>query len=682
MEKAIIISIRKTKKNELLGKLKFSDGKTMEVKYAKIDESYNGKECDVLREGGQIVKIICDDKTIFEKKGGTSQKSVKNKKGNRNTASKYKAQNNNTENQSEEKYATAPYNFIPLNKTVLGVEIPQHFNKYYDDRYTGYIDCTLTTKTNLYIRDTCDNNKQKSKDNPDFYSPGGMLKIPGSSLRGMVRNLVEIVSFGKFTIFEDKLLFYRGLADNCVNFRKEYGRNMSSRINQGSATMFKFNAGYLKREGLEYYIIPAKLENGKQFSQIKKRDKSEEFIIERRADGKYLVVSGNMEGKKHDWLINEPNWNAEKINISSEDIHSYILDENRYKDDDEKKKECDKKDGDLLRLLKCSEEKIVPCFYVRWTDSKGRDRISFGHTGYFRLAYKKTIGDHIPQSLKSKDTIDMAESIFGKESSHASRLYFEDAVIIPGKNDVLLPRISPKILSGPKPTTFQHYLRQDYIDKEILRYYTRQNDKDKKILNHWNSDCEIRGYKLYWHRIDNNWREAEPINDKLHTIITPVKPNTKFSFRIRFENLTDIELGAVLFVLSLPQGHYHKLGMGKPYGLGSVEIIPSLYLTNRTERYKKLFSDKRWYLGIEKEDINRFKNAFEKFVLKGIGDEANGADNLWDVDRIKDLKIMLNWDNTKIKNWDEKTRYMSIDNKEFKERNKLPFPPDIIGQYY
>ena len=43
------------------------------------------------------------------------------------------------------------------------------------------------------------------------------------------------------------------------------------------------------------------------------------------------------------------------------------------------------------------------------------------------------------------------------------------------------------------------------------------------------------------------------------------------------ENLTRVELGALIWLLSLPDDHYLRMGLGKPLGFGSVraEIIPS-----------------------------------------------------------------------------------------------------------
>ena len=54
-------------------------------------------------------------------------------------------------------------------------------------------------------------------------------------------------------------------------------------------------------------------------------------------------------------------------------------------------------------------------------------------------------------------------------------------------NKVTKDPVYLKILSNPKPTTFQHYLEQ------------KSNAPNQ--LNHWNcKEAKIRGYKLYWHR--------------------------------------------------------------------------------------------------------------------------------------------------------------------------------------
>jgi CRISPR-associated protein (TIGR03986 family) len=50
-----------------------------------------------------------------------------------------------------------------------------------------------------------------------------------------------------------------------------------------------------------------------------------------------------------------------------------------------------------------------------------------------------------------------------------------------------------------------------------------------------------------------------------------VKPDTVFEFNVHFTNLSAVELGALVWLLQLPEDHYHRFGGGKPLGFGSVK---------------------------------------------------------------------------------------------------------------
>ncbi len=596
---------------------------------------------------------------------------------------------NEPKQNSQNKLSKAPYNFIPLNECVVKAQNIPEFNKFHDDRISGYIDLLITTKTPIYIR--------RDKEESDFFSiKNEMPIIPGSSLRGMVRTLVEIVSFGKFVFFDkDRRLYYRAVGDTSAlgNKYREYLTDKSDNYN------YKFFAGILVKKDGKYIIYPSKFINNTQIYRVDFQDlpnelKSEEpytfkeiyFKPEKikehehyrkdkyknkkipyqlkyaklksislqknkeHSNKGYIIFSGLFGKKKHmHWVINEEDTNKAII-IPAEVIEEYKSDVNR----DEK--------YDVIEAA--DNGKSIPCFYI--TDNEN-NILAFGHTGFFRLPYELTIGDHIPEDLKSDDkrdfaeVTDFAEAVFGKESKWASRVFFEDAVLDNGQSDIFMEEASPKILASPKPTAFQLYLEQPKGENTGL-----------KELKHWDDkDALIRGYKLYWHRNtpDNStekysWNEGKAINDTQHTIIKPIKRNLKFKSRIRFENLTKEELGALLFALDLPENHYHKIGMGKPLGLGSIEIKPSLFIVDRKERYTSLFKGDAWNLGDEDKtgEINDFKEAFEKYILRHISNnDKDNASSLWETPRLKQLKIMLNWSNTEIPDWLEKTRYMMIE---------------------
>ncbi len=94
---------------------------------------------------------------------------------------------------------TAPYNFVPLNKEVfypswseqVSHDIP------FEDGESGEIEITITAKSPIFIRDH-ENSEEFCQHNGEYY-------IPSTSIKGMVRNVLEIMSFGEMRIDEKKL---------------------------------------------------------------------------------------------------------------------------------------------------------------------------------------------------------------------------------------------------------------------------------------------------------------------------------------------------------------------------------------------------------------------------------------------------------------------------------------------
>lgn len=61
-------------------------------------------------------------------------------------------------------------------------------------------------------------------------------------------------------------------------------------------------------------------------------------------------------------------------------------------------------------------------------------------------------------------------------------------------------------------------------------------------------------------------------DDQNRSILGWVNPKAEFTARIEVTNLSVAELGALLWLLDLPERHFHRLGGGKPLGFGSVKI--------------------------------------------------------------------------------------------------------------
>ena len=715
------LNIFRSKKGKLIIEILFTNGKKMSAPsdFHLSDEPMNGKSVEVEREAGQIIKIICNNEVIY-KKQTIKPKTSGNQLPDNNFSSKIIA--GHIENVKNP--ARAPYNFVPLNYKVVEAEPVPKYNKYHINRITGSIELEIETITPLYIRDTLtqaqilEKEKQEKEgkifNNPEFFSPNNRVRIPASSIRGMIRTLVEIISYGKFGCFEDNGLYYRGLADKS-NLRQEYQKRMSSFDHKRKKPQYNMSAGYLYKIGFDYFIKPAtgyeqilKVDAKKRIEEAKQEYKQFQYY---KLGNECIVVSGDIQKKKRDWLIYGPQSNGDFL-IPELDVFNYKNDKNRS--------------DQVPNLIELAGNERVPCFYVRWRDNEDNERVSFGHTGMFRLAYEKHIKDHIPkrllksykitsenlklleeenisdliihklQELKNEDIdkdvfekkineltknykngtdyyrliiqisqkYDIAEAIFGNEISFASRVFVEDGFLDGSKNDVFMKEGFPKILSSPKKTTFQHYVNQ--------------NSYDIRKRNHYNSNSSIRGNKLYWHKAGNNWQEADETKIQDHvsqyTKIQPIKPNVKFRGKIRFENLSTIELGALLYALDLPDGCYHKLGMGKPLGLGSIKMSPKLRISNRQKRYTTLFSE--WDSPVAQEpDIEKFKIEFAKAVSLAVSGEKN--ETLWDTKRMRELKVLLDFE--KGKNLEQKlqTEYMELTDEKFKNRCILPLATEV-----
>ncbi|MCI0501435.1 MAG: RAMP superfamily CRISPR-associated protein, partial [Epsilonproteobacteria bacterium] len=103
---------------------------------------------------------------------------------------------------------TAPYNFVPLNKEVfypswsedVSHDVP------FEDGESGEIDITITAKSPIFIRNHSDDKEKPSVEFCHFIYENGAKEfyIPGSSFKGMVRSVLEIMSFSKIAIDEEK----------------------------------------------------------------------------------------------------------------------------------------------------------------------------------------------------------------------------------------------------------------------------------------------------------------------------------------------------------------------------------------------------------------------------------------------------------------------------------------------
>ncbi|RIK36171.1 MAG: TIGR03986 family CRISPR-associated RAMP protein, partial [Chloroflexi bacterium] len=581
--------------------------------------------------------------------------------------------------------ARAPYNFVPLPEKVARADqdlasLPTH-DRYHAGRLTGQIECRLVTQSPLYTRravspqwwarwteqmDRLHLDDEAKRYYAEFFQvEADKPLIPGSSLRGMVRSVLEIIAHGHVRWVADQPAFtFRAVAAARTDPLSQPYDEIIGRFTRN------VRAGYLNYDArrdawsIQPALTPADLRLGGEqssFLRVKEDDIERNavrgfrrlnnpnyrpgfypvrFNVEPMSRGvrvvqlrsyderdtarKYagvLVCSGNMKEttddkpspRKHHALILAPNRNQQPIPIEPEVIRAYKASLTDF----QREQLTDWNEDGSFGCLGDGK----PVFFVTEAKRDGRGQRQeyvrwFGHTPNFRVPARLQVSgqerastplDFVPTALRTGDEPDLVEAIFGwvedgitsLKGQRAGRVSFSDARFVAAQNGLWLQEspVALHTLSSPKPTTFQHYLVQD-------REHQHNPDQLSSLAHYGTSPTEtqIRGYKRYWHKgptPDLAATDKERQHSDQLTYVRPLKPGVEFNFTIRFENLSDVELGALLWALALPgeagRHYYHKLGMGKPLGMGAVALTPTLTVDDRTARYRQLLAGDQWH---------------------------------------------------------------------------------------
>lgn len=100
----------------------------------------------------------------------------------------------------------APYAFVPLSDKVFfpdWADLVSH-DVPFKDGWCGEVEIEINTVTPLVVGAERNRLSNGGGDVRPFCLPGGPYAIPGSSLQGMIRNVLEIATFGRIGPFMDK----------------------------------------------------------------------------------------------------------------------------------------------------------------------------------------------------------------------------------------------------------------------------------------------------------------------------------------------------------------------------------------------------------------------------------------------------------------------------------------------
>ena len=241
----------------------------------------------------------------------------------------------------------------------------------------------------------------------------------------------------------------------------------------------------------------------------------------------------------------------------------------------------------------------VPVFY--WEE--GGKVETFGMAFAFKAAHTASTYDLLANSCPGHvDTVegmklDLPHLIFGVAAEHGGgrglrrRARFGLARADGAPNE-RRPG-NPSVLLGPKPGYAGIYVRQRYDNQPVPRDepmatytpYTPPGRSQPHLA------CpELSGVKVWPARHQGEERfNPGPVprnlaqNSRIQTDLVTLPPGTVFRSRLAFHNLRPVELGALLWALSFGDPaafgdepgqvtKRHRLGMGKPLGLGEVAI--------------------------------------------------------------------------------------------------------------
>ena len=245
----------------------------------------------------------------------------------------------------------------------------------------------------------------------------------------------------------------------------------------------------------------------------------------------------------------------------------------------------------------------------------------------------KSLYEKVPENFRTcsnTEELCFACRLFGStgneeknENSYKGRVYFSDAVLnVEYKKKIEF--IKMKLL-----------LEKPRIDEEnaLEKYYISSDENDEN---------KIRGRKFYWHHTEKI-KAGKGYKNYLKTIsdtapsttnstIWFLRPDQDFEFEVSFKDLTDEELGILIYSLELEKDLLHKLGKAKAFGFGSCEIKITDCLLESSEKYSSFIKayekiDKEKYLKIAKEkyklDTDERKEIKE---LKAILKSTNNLD--------------------------------------------------------
>lgn len=481
-----------------------------------------------------------------------------------------------------------PYNFVRLSSGPVARASTDE-----GGRLCGRISCTLRTRTPLGMPDA----GSKQEGSPEFWpffranygERGEQLAIPGSEIRGVIRSAFEALDNACLSVNNDNILSSRhpiARKPGLLAFEngawvlyaafcsptKQIGCNATKDVplhtcletflrKEGCDSITAYRKLLLKKGKLRkeeaLRVWPTLLGNGLQL-----------FVFEKPFDEQdSLTVSGLEEAV----AAYEENLSIyEKNNPDNEMFYEDVR---------------PKRDGSY-----------TPLFYEEV--SKGGSKLVYLSPAQIsRSVYHNTVSDLLGDHARCTDPDQACEGcrlfgLVGPAGARASKLRFTDAVIT---HEGITERRILKELASPKPSAVEFYTKRPRhpcqalvwtYDYMVTEYDPKSGNPTRELLVGSDS-VRLRGRKFYLHCrkgddeiLSSCSQESKALVGKAaeRTIKTELlRSGSEFCFDVYFEGITREQLDKLVWTLcigenSLDGAQMHKIGCGKPLGLGSVKV--------------------------------------------------------------------------------------------------------------
>ena len=453
-----------------------------------------------------------------------------------------------------------PYNFIPLTKEKTKYEKNETKT---EELLTGKITVEIVTKSPLFIPDSSNENAfaVESADNEhksyDFFKYGGEPVLPGSEIRGMLRNV------------------YETLTGSCLSGMDD-DQELVKRTND------IYQPGMIKKINGKYILVEAE--------RSKCRDKNQMLIGQKTDQGYFLKGEIGIKKNAITYSYFNPVTPERKVCDIEEKqfqmidivLKSYQNPKTNKKAGHNGYKEYEK---EFLAFRESTEDGYFPIYYSKVTGNL----IYLSPACITKEAYMTKVSDILAKHgnfgpCKGEERCP-ACALFGivnEKTAAASRLRFGDAKLVHEKNnmDELFwdNPVTLEELAQPKISAAEFYLKQP---KKDAVFWTYDYYVDAKGNIH-EEVPEIAGRKFYWHNTAMEFKtfQKEDRNKRNKTIL-PLKRKVVFQEEIFFERITNEQLQQLLAICNISNEYLdakgeavagYKLGTARPLGLGSITM--------------------------------------------------------------------------------------------------------------